>query len=136
MRAAKIVNIFFTNGLVWPCICTCIFFMTACSNNKDTPINCIANYVKNNTNKEDLDDFIKLEGIEIWEKWGDLTADFAQNYSEIEKCGIYEYMFNNQTPMNTFRGKVTFVYLVHNYLKNGYIDQKQVSLEVEKVINN
>ena len=134
VQSSNQLAIFLANALILACIC--IFSMTNCSSNRDFPIQCITEYVKANVNKKELDDFIKLNGIEVWRKWDNLTTKIANDNFAIENCGIYEYMDDRQTPMNTFKGKVTFVYLIHSYLKYGYINQKNVDLEVEKVIQN
>lgn len=119
--------------------CTVTFLMcsfSACTHSDNASIKCVANYIKMNVDEGELSRFKDIEGIEVWRTWDSLTAHLADDSSIIESCGVYDYMDDKKMPMHTFRGEVTFVFLVHSYLKTGDIDFEHITSEVEKVISD
>lgn len=101
----------------------------------DPSMKCILDYITENIERDKLDEFSKLNDIKVYQEWGELTADLAEDFFVIENCNFYNYMDQNNMEMDSLSGRMFFVYSVHSYLKNGKIDKNQVRDEVKKLID-
>ena len=96
-----------------------ILVMTiSCSKRKVVQLECLANYICANIEKEKVEDFVKLEGLYVWrEGWERLTSDIAEDHYLIEECGIPQYLAQYNLNLNDIKGQMVFVYSMHSYLK-------------------
>lgn len=101
---------------------------------KQQPIKCACDYLKANIDKTEIDHYLAVEGINVWREWESLTSSIAGNYQVILDCKIPEYIHSCNMNYHTLEGKMYFVYSMHNYLKNGFVNHKIVKTQVKKNI--
>jgi hypothetical protein len=111
------------------------FFLTTVGCNRDhSSIKCVSDYISANVDKEDLEKFLQLDGINVHRAWDDLTIHLAEDYFVIEDCKIREYLSRNNANLDSLRGHMILVYSIHKYLNDGYVKQKQVTKKVDKLL--
>lgn len=110
-----------------------VLIIVSCKNDI-LPIKCASEYLIDNTEQREVDKFVQLEGIDIWRKWDDFTEHIAEDRNIIEKCGINKYIFSKKTSLDSLKGQMIFVYSVHSYLQNKYVDEKEVAKKVEHLL--
>jgi hypothetical protein len=103
---------------------------------EDMPIKCIADYLVENIDADKIAHFNQLDGIEIWREWEDMTAPIAEDRYMLENCKIQEYISHYNLSLDDLRGQMFFVYSTHHYLKNGYVDQKAVIMEIDGLLSS
>jgi|GEM_PF-5465586 len=100
-------------------------------NQKSIEIECICEYIILKTDQEKLNDFIELEGVEVWKGWGNLTREFAEERNKLDECGIHKYLAAKNLNSNETKGKLYFIFSVHSYLKYGVVKNN----EIKEIIN-
>ena len=112
-----------------------LLLTNGCEKNNNVPIECVTNHILANVEKEKIEEFIKLEGVNIWrEGWGNMTSSIAEDNYVVEKCGIRQYLAQYEIGIDDLKGQMVFVYSMHSYLKYGYVNQETIVQQVDSLL--
>jgi hypothetical protein len=120
----------FTNSLVL----VCLIMLLGCSNKKNVQLDCLANHIFANIEKEKIENFITLEGTDVWrEGWGELTSDIAEDHYLVEECHIPQYLDKYNFDLIDVEGQMFFVYSMHSYLKHGKVNPETIHKKIDSL---
>jgi len=113
-----------------------IFGVSNCTTNSNPEINCIANYIENNSVTNEINKFKGLEGIEIWRGWENLTSHLVDGNerNNMERCGLDKFFKRNNTNVEEIKGQMLMVYAVHEFWKEGKVDTDKINDEIENYL--
>lgn len=130
-----LLKIFLSTGLMAFLLST-IFLLEikSCSNNRNEPLRCIAEYIEGRIEKDKIEKFIEMDGKTIWrEGWEYLTFEIAEDYFVIDDCNIDEYLKEFDSSIDDLRGQMIFVYSMHSYFRNGEVESKMIEHQVDSL---
>ena len=114
-----------------------LMLTTSCSKKRVVQLECLSNYIYENIEKEKVENFVKLEGINVWrEGWERLTSDIAENHYLIEDCSIPKYLAQYNLNLNDLEGQMFFVYSMHSYLKDNKVNPEAIRQKVDSLFFN
>lgn len=100
----------------------------------DPTMECISKFIERNISSQKVNDFTKLNGIEVWREWSQFTEQIADSVMILGSCDVHEYLNRYETSLKSQKGQMIFVYSVHNYLKEAGLDQQEIILKVDSLM--
>jgi hypothetical protein len=82
-----------------------------------------------------VSDFTKLDGIQIWREWSQFTEQIADSVKIIDSCDVYNYLQKFNTSLRSKRERMIMVYSVHNYMKEGSLNEHEIVSKVDSLIS-
>lgn len=112
-----------------------MFVIVSC-NKKEPTLECVSSHIKKNINKNQIDSFTKLNGVEVWREWDKFTKPIAEDQYSVIDCGVRAYLYEYNLSLDSLNGKVFFIYAMHSYLKNNCVDYGSVKKNVTILLDD